>query len=122
MNITEVRLTKLEGSKALAIASITIDNDFVVQGLTVYGGDNGMWVSMPSKKNKEGSERKYSDICFPITKEAREHIKDSILAKYNELDNIAPPRRVEAQVTDNTKGYESNKKEFDSITEDDLPF
>ena len=38
MNITEVRLTKLEDSKALALASITIDKDFVVSGLTVYSG------------------------------------------------------------------------------------
>ena len=34
-----------------AIASITIDNEFVVHDIRVIDGNNGMFVAMPSKTN-----------------------------------------------------------------------
>jgi len=101
MNITEVRLTILDNSKALAIGSITIDSDFVVGGLTVYNGQNGLWVSMPSRKNKDNE---YKDIAYPITKSAREQIQSSVLNKYHELTQsqapyVQPPRPNESNQT-----------------------
>ena len=114
MKITEVRLTKLEDSKALALASITIDTDFVVSGLAIYNGQNGMWVSMPSRKNKEGSDKKYSDICFPITKDAREQIQSAVLDKYNES--------VEPHFPQPTKNKEQKEYEIVGVKESDLPF
>ena len=120
MNITQVRLTKLEDSKALALASITIDSDFVVSGLAIYNGQNGMWVSMPSRKNKEGSEKKYSDVCFPITKEARETIQSAVLDKYNEdgfVNNTA--KEMYGQIK---AGQEKENDRTLDVKEDMLPF
>jgi stage V sporulation protein G len=78
VNITEVRLTRIEGDKVKAMASITIDGDFVVRGLKVIEGQNGLFVGMPSY-DKAG-ERK--DVCFPITAEAKEQIRDAVLTEY----------------------------------------
>ena len=129
MNITEVRLTKLENSKALALASITIDKDFVVTGLTVYEGQNGLWVSMPSKKNKEGSEKPYSDVAYPITKEARQEIQDAVLTKYQEVIYTQTPEQKEAQndidfsiLQEDPNGLHTKKPQVLDVNEDDLPF
>lgn len=112
MNITEIRITKLEDSKALGIASIVIDSDFVVTGLSIYNGKNGLWVSMPSRKNKSNE---YKDIAYPITKSAREQIQTRVLAKFQELDreDVVPSYAEEAQKREQAKL---------EITEEDLPF
>ena len=81
MNITSVKLHKLENSTTLALAQITIDKDFVVSGLSIRNGRNGLFVSLPSRKDKEGD---YHDIAFPITKESYQYIQDTVLNEYHD--------------------------------------
>ena len=82
MTITDVRITRLEsGGKVRAMASVTFDECFVVTGLKVLEGSNGLFVSMPSRKLPDGT---YKDICFPVTRDTREAIQDAVLARYIE--------------------------------------
>ncbi len=76
------RLNKVEDMGSLrAFASLTIMNAFVVKGLKVVNGVNGLFVSMPSQKGKDD---KYYDTFFPLTKEIRDGVNKVVLAKYNE--------------------------------------
>lgn len=86
MNITDIRIYEVNKDNLKALASITIDRDFVVTGISVREGKNGLFVSMPSKKVGE----KWSDICYPITKEARQTINNAVLEKYNGDNWYAP--------------------------------
>lgn len=79
MNITEVKIHKLTDSNTLAFASITINKEFVVTGLKVLQGKNGIWVAMPNRKDGKGE---YHDIAFPITKETRDYIQAIVLQEY----------------------------------------
>ncbi len=123
MNITQVKIYRLEASKVLALASITLDNEFVVSGLRVLSGQNGMWVSMPSKKNKEGTVNKdgspkpYSDVCFPITREAREEIQNAVISKY---DESLAPHEIYDSVSESFEKKENAP--IEDISESDLPF
>ena len=63
-----------------AMASITIDNCFVIKGIKIIEGKNGLFMGMPTYKTAKGD---YKDICFTITKEAREQITNAILKEYN---------------------------------------
>jgi stage V sporulation protein G len=63
-----------------AIASITIDNEFVVHDIRVIDGNNGMFVAMPSKRTPDGEFR---DIAHPISSSTREKIQAAVLAEYN---------------------------------------
>lgn len=62
-----------------AMASITLDNSFVVGGLKVMNGSKGLFVSMPSRKLADGT---YKDSCFPLSKDVRQQINDVVLAAY----------------------------------------
>jgi stage V sporulation protein G len=62
-----------------AIASITIDNEFVVHDIRVIDGNNGMFVAMPSKRTPDGEFR---DIAHPISSATREKIQVAVLAEY----------------------------------------
>ena len=87
MNITEVRirLVKKDEGKMKAIASITIDDCFVVHDIKIIQGnrseDGGYFIAMPSKKATDGE---YRDIAHPINSEAREKIQKIILERYED--------------------------------------
>ncbi len=82
MNITEVRLKKVQTEKKMrAVASITFDDEFVVHDVRVIEGQNGLFVAMPSRKTPAGEFR---DVAHPITSEAREMIEKAVLNEYNE--------------------------------------
>ena len=51
MEVTDVRLrVNTEGMRA--IASITLDHEFVVHDIRVIDGNNGLFVAMPSKRTR----------------------------------------------------------------------
>lgn len=80
MEVTDVRLRRVntEG-RMLAIASITIDDEFVVHDIRVIDGNNGLFVAMPSKRTPDGEFR---DIAHPISSKTREKIQNAVLAEY----------------------------------------
>lgn len=82
MRITDVRIKKVDSSnKLIAVASITIDNCFVVHELRVIDGKNGLFVAMPSRKSKDG---KFRDIVHPINAETRKMLEEAVIAKFKE--------------------------------------
>ena len=84
MNITDVRVRPVEKAdgKMKAVASITINGEFVVHDIKVIEGDKGYFVAMPSRKDGNGD---YKDIAHPINTATRKTIQDAVLAKYNEV-------------------------------------
>lgn len=83
MNITDirVRIVKKDDSKLKAVASITIDDSFVVHDIKIIEGTEGNFIAMPSRKTSEGE---YKDIAHPINTETRESLKNLILKAYEE--------------------------------------
>lgn len=80
MQITDVRVRKIEKEgKMKAIASITIDNEFVVHDIKVIEGEKGLFIAMPSRKAADGE---YRDIAHPINSGTRDMIQSIILNKY----------------------------------------
>lgn len=85
MKITDVRirLVSKEDSKLKAVASITIDECFVVHDIKVIEGKEGYFISMPSKKTPDGE---YRDIVHPINTETREKIIEEVLKVYEKAE------------------------------------
>jgi stage V sporulation protein G len=81
VEITEVRITLRDEEKLKAFANVTFDNAFVIRGLKVINGNEGYFVSMPSRKRKDGT---HQDIAHPINNETRKMIEDKVLAAYEE--------------------------------------
>lgn len=83
MNITDVRVYKVDTmGKMKAIASITLDDAFVVRDIRVIEGQKGLFVAMPSRKAPDGQFR---DIAHPITQQARDMVESAVLSAYSEL-------------------------------------
>ena len=85
MKITDVRLKKVDGHNRLkAIASVTIDDCFVIHELRIIDGDNGLFIAMPSRKLPEGE---FKDIAHPINAETREQLEKAVLDEYNKQES-----------------------------------
>lgn len=70
--------------KVVAMASITLNEEFVITGIRVVKGCNGLFVSFPQRKDKDGD---YDDIAFPVTSPAYAKAKEVILREYEEVMN-----------------------------------
>jgi stage V sporulation protein G len=79
MQITKVTLRPVAMNKVVAIASIVVDDCFVVHDLRVVDGDKGLFVAMPSRKLPNGEFR---DICHPINSESRDTLQRAVLEQF----------------------------------------
>lgn len=83
--ITDIRIFPINNKKSncCAMVSITLANVFCISGIKIMDGSKGLFVAMPSAKNNKDE---WHDICYPITKEFRKVMSDSILNEFDALD------------------------------------
>jgi stage V sporulation protein G len=86
MKITEVKVYPAKDNGRLkAYATIVFDNDFIVRDLKVIEGNKGLFVSMPSRRRKDGSFR---DIVHPLNSETRSTIEQQIIEEYERVAHL----------------------------------
>ena len=66
--------------KMLAMASIVLNDQLQVRGLRIMEGVNGLYVAYPNDPFYKGED--FRSICFPMTRQLREHIENCVLEKY----------------------------------------
>jgi len=87
MEITQVKVFPVDEEKLKAYVSIVLDDCFLVSDLKVIHGPNGLFISMPSKRKKNGE---FKDIAHPLNRETREQMERRILSEYERARTDAP--------------------------------
>jgi stage V sporulation protein G len=87
MEITQVKVFPVEEEKLKAYVSIVLDECFLVSDLKVIHGPNGLFISMPSKRKKNGE---FKDIAHPLNRETREQMEKRILEEYERVRAQTP--------------------------------
>ncbi len=82
MEITQVKVFQVHEEKLKAYVSIVLDGCFLVSDLKVIHGPNGLFISMPSKRKKNGE---FKDIAHPLNRETREQMEKRILEEYERV-------------------------------------
>jgi stage V sporulation protein G len=82
MNITQVKVFPVSEEKLKAYVSIVLDECFLVSDLKVIQGPNGLFISMPSKRKKNGE---FKDVAHPLNRETRELMEKRILEEYERV-------------------------------------
>ena len=90
MEITQVHVYPKEDPKVKGYASIVLDECFLVNDIKVIAGPNGCFISMPSRKRKNG---KFRDIAHPLTKAMRERIENRVFDEFEKVSG----RKIEAR-------------------------
>ena len=95
MEITQVKVFPVEEERLKAYVSIVLDDCFLVSDLKVIQGPNGVFVSMPSKRKKNGE---FKDIAHPLNRETRERMEKRILSEYERIRTEPAATPVEEAV------------------------
>jgi stage V sporulation protein G len=82
MEITQIRVFPVQEEKLKAFVSVIFDDCFVVSDIKIIQGNSGLFISMPSKKRKNGTFR---DIAHPLNNETRRKFEEQIIEKYKEV-------------------------------------
>ena len=82
MELTEIRVFPVDEDKLRAYVTITLDHCFVIRDLKIIRGTSGLFVSMPSKRRKDGT---YKDIAHPLNNETRRMMEEKIIAEYEKV-------------------------------------
>ncbi len=80
MQITEVKVFPVGEEKLKAFVSIVLDHCFMVNDIKVIQGRDGLFISMPSRRKKNGD---FKDVAHPLNNETRRMIEEQILAEYD---------------------------------------
>ena len=107
-----------EGSNVLGLARIYFEGCFVVGNVSILKGEENAFVAMPSYRTgqigKDGKPR-YQDVCFPITKQFRKNLYDTILAVYQQEKELAAEKsrkKAETQVQERAEGRQRQELPF----------
>jgi stage V sporulation protein G len=82
MEITEVKVFPIQEEKLKAFVSIVFDQCFMVNDIKIIQGREGLFISMPSRKKKNGE---FKDVAHPLNNETRRMIEDKVLGEYHRV-------------------------------------
>lgn len=108
MEITSVNIRKVEkeNSRMKGIATVYLDENFVVHDIRIIEGDNGLFIAMPSRKTPTG----YKDVAHPITQEVRNMFSEKILEAYENAEDYVPEEKEEAEEKEDTEETEEDEE------------
>ena len=82
MEITEVKVFPIQEEKLKAFVSVVFDQCFMVNDIKIIQGREGLFISMPSRKRKNGE---FKDVAHPLNNETRRMIEEKILGEYERV-------------------------------------
>lgn len=77
-----------EEGRLKAVATVCLDEEFLVTGVRVVDCRKGLAVFMPSREVSPGE---YRDICFPVTSKLYKQVRDSVLDAYTQPEGEPEP-------------------------------
>lgn len=82
MEITEVKVYPANEGKLKGYATMVFDGCFIVRDMKIIKSDKGLFVSMPSRRKKDGS---FKDIVHPLNSETRKKVEQSVILEYKRV-------------------------------------
>lgn len=98
MSVTSVQVypfrEEAKYGNMLGLATVVLNDQLVIRGLRVMGGENGMFVGYPTDPFYKGEDLR--STVFPMTRALREHIENCVLEKFlYETENASVKFEVE---------------------------
>lgn len=110
MEITEVKVFSVGDDKLKAFVSVVFDSCFMVNDIKVIQGRESLFISMPSRRKKNGQ---FKDVAHPLNNDTRKMIEDRVLSEYLLATGQegAPIRIPEARTTAESPATEEKSLE-----------
>lgn len=85
MEITEVKVFPANEGRLKGYATMVLDGCFIIRDMKIIQSDEGFFVSMPSRRKKDGS---FKDIAHPLNVDTRQLIEDRIIEEYKKVVGV----------------------------------
>lgn len=82
MEITEIKVFPVQEEKLKAFVSVVFDRCFMVNDIKIIQGRQGLFISMPSRKKKNGE---FKDVAHPLNNDTRQMIEGQVLTEYDRV-------------------------------------
>jgi stage V sporulation protein G len=82
VEISEIKVFLVDEPKLKAFVSIVFDHCFMVNDIKVIRGRDGLFVSMPSRRKKNGD---FKDVAHPLNNDTRSWMEQAILTAYRQM-------------------------------------
>lgn len=117
MEITEVKIFPVDEEKLKAFVSVVFDDCFMVNDIKIINGRDGLFISMPSRKKKNGE---FKDVAHPLNNDTRRMIEDRILTQYELIleGKAEPVQRRRAKGTGQQQSQPSGPRQRDRRLEE----
>lgn len=73
--------------RTVALARVILNGEMQLTGLKVMDGVNGLFVAYPNDPGYKGED--FRSLFYPLTRELREHIEETVLIKYRDVHDAA---------------------------------
>ncbi len=105
MKVTEVKIFPVDDDKLKAFVSVVLDECFMVNDIKVIQGRDGRFISMPSRRKRNG---RFKDIAHPLNSDTRQMLEEEILDEYDHVIEGRQRRseRIAEAAADNGDGDE----------------
>ena len=84
LSVTQVQVFPFKEGPSMGhmvgMASVILNDQFQIRGLRIMEGENGLFVGYPMDPFYKGDD--FRSVCFPMTRQLREHIENCVLEKY----------------------------------------
>lgn len=121
ISVKHINLTNDNQNITKGIATISIDDCFYIEGVTVKRSkEDKLYVQLPQRSyyDKETQEKKYKDACYPTNKETREQISEIVLdAYYEKLEERENAKQENQKKT--KKSVKTKSKENEDLQEEE---
>ena len=85
LSVTQVQVFPFKEGPSMGhlvgMASVILNDQFQIRGLRIMEGENGLFVGYPNDPFYKGED--FRSVCFPMTRQLREHIENCVLEKYS---------------------------------------
>jgi len=116
MEITEIKVFPVDEEKLKAFVSIVFDRCFMVNDIKVIQGREGLFISMPSRRKRNG---RFKDVAHPLNNDTRRMIEDRVLAEYEQAlsgeERVVEPAPAEAERPIETVERAKTEEEQESL-------
>lgn len=80
MDITDIKIYPVRDADPLkAFARVVFDDCFLIRDIKIINGHKGLFVAMPSRREKDGNFR---DVAHPINQQTRDWFEEVLLERY----------------------------------------
>ncbi|MDE7368098.1 MAG: SpoVG family protein [Lachnospiraceae bacterium] len=97
MEISSVRATEFQKDNLRGLATVVLDDSFVIQNIKVMRGEHGLFPSMPSYKGTDGGFHEYVECGKGFKKELQQQVVEALVNNKSKAPEAKAPENTVSQ-------------------------